>query len=81
MNKQDQLDPTDILYFPATFVLSYVLSRWFPAVVAAAFAVMVVLSAGYLITRARGSSTKSFFLAVLAAGIVTLLLRLVGWPE
>ena len=81
MKKRDQLDPSDILYFPATIVLSYILSRWLPGVAASALAVVLTLSAAYFIARVRGSNTRSFFLAVLAAGIVTFLLRLVGWSE
>jgi hypothetical protein len=81
MNKRNQLDPTDIIYFPATFFLSYLLNRWLPGIVASALAVVLVLSAGYLVARARGSSIKLFFLAVFAAGIVTMLLRWVGWPD
>src|SRR5689334_16262196 len=70
---QHKLDASDIIYFPATYLLAYFVSKWLPVVVAVPVAVMVILCVGYFITRVRGSDTKSFLLAVLVAGIITFL--------
>jgi hypothetical protein len=81
MTDRNQLDITDLVYFPATFLLAYLLSRWLPDVLASAVAVMLILAVGYLFSVARGRNGKSFLLPVLAAGVVTFVLRVLGWPD
>ena len=81
MKRRSDLDATDIVYFPATFLVSFLLSRWLPSTIASAIAVMLMLTILYLITRATGGNAKGFLLPVLAAGIVAFVLGLVGWPQ
>lgn len=81
MRDRNQLDITDLVYFPATYLLAYLLSRWLPGVLATPVAVMLVLALGYLFSLAKGRNGKSFLLPVLAAGVVTFVLRLLGWPD
>ena len=80
MRKDHRLDPTDLIYFPATFLCSYVLSRWLPFATATALAVMLVLSIIHLLTRATGTDKKGFIVPVLVAGVITFILGLIGWP-
>lgn len=80
MRERDQLDLTDLVYFPATYLLAYLLSRWLPGVLATPVAVLVILGVVYLLVHARGTKGKSFFMPVVAAGVVTFVLRLLGWP-
>ena len=80
MKKSDHLDASDLVYFPATILVWLLFSRWLPEAVASAVAVVLVSSVLYFLTRVKGTNSKGFFLAVLAAGIVTFVLSLIGWP-
>ena len=81
MRDRNHLGIEDVLYLPATYLLAYLLSRWLPGIVATPVAVILVLGVGCLLAKKRGAKGTSWLLPVLAAGAVTFILRLLGWPD
>jgi len=81
MKKQnDRIGWIDVLYVPATLVLSYVLARWIPTALAIALSAVLALLVSYLF-EPRGASFKRVIFLILLTGIIIYGLQLfLNWP-